>query len=106
MANALLWEALGPLRLPVLGYSLALSLMAAAATGVSRRAAVGGALFLVSDLLIGLGAAGVTLPGQGLLVMATYLAALLLITTAWVTASRPRHPGAGGYPAPGRRGRR
>jgi uncharacterized membrane protein YhhN len=84
VANALLWGALGPLRVPVLGYSLALSLMAAAAAGVCRRAALGGALFLGSDLLIGLGAAGVALPGQGLLVMATYLAALLLITTAWV----------------------
>ncbi|WP_319460308.1 lysoplasmalogenase family protein [Micromonospora sp. RTP1Z1] len=85
VANALLWGALGPLRLPVLGYSLALSLMAAAAAGVSRRAAIGGALFLGSDLLIGLGAAGVTLPGQGLLVMATYIAALLLLTTAWAS---------------------
>ncbi|WP_406045286.1 lysoplasmalogenase [Micromonospora sp. NBC_00898] len=87
VANALLWEALGPLRLPVLGYSLALSLMAAAATGVSRRTATGGALFLVSDLLIGVGAAGVDLPGQGLLVMTTYIAALLFITTGWVLAT-------------------
>ena len=35
-ANALLWGMLGPLRVPVLGYSLALCLMAAAAAGVSR----------------------------------------------------------------------
>ncbi|MFE9693028.1 lysoplasmalogenase [Micromonospora sp. NPDC005806] len=91
-ANALLWGALGPLRLPVLGYSLALSLMAAAATGVSRRTAAGGALFLVSDLLIGVGAAGVHLPGQGLLVMTTYLAALLLITTGWAAASASPEP--------------
>ncbi|SCL29095.1 Uncharacterized membrane protein YhhN [Micromonospora rhizosphaerae] len=88
VANARLWDALGPLRLPVLGYSLALSLMAAAATGVSRRAAVGGALFLGSDLLIGLGTAGVAVPGQGLLVMSTYIGALLLITTAWVSLRR------------------
>lgn len=85
-ANALLWGTLGPLRLPVLGYSLALSLMAAAAAGVSRRVALGGALFLVSDLLIGLGAAGLRLPAQGMLVMATYAAALLLITTGWARA--------------------
>ncbi|MFC4150140.1 lysoplasmalogenase [Micromonospora mangrovi] len=97
-ANTLLWGTLGPLRLPVLGYSLALSLMAAAATGVSRRTAVGGALFLGSDLLIGLGAAGVRLPAQGLLVMTTYAAALLLITTGWVgahatdPATRPADP--------------
>ncbi|WP_422748134.1 lysoplasmalogenase [Micromonospora sp. WMMD1219] len=88
-ANALLWGMLGPLRLPVLGYSLALCLMAAAATGVSARVAAGGALFLVSDLLIGVGAAGVELPGRGLLVMTTYCAALLLITTGWVAATRP-----------------
>ncbi|MEU1689924.1 lysoplasmalogenase [Micromonospora sp. NPDC005707] len=93
-ANALLWGALGPLRLPVLGYSLALSLMAAAATGVSRRTAAGGALFLVSDLLIGVGAAGSDFPGRDLLVMTTYAAALLLITTGWAaaTAGRPARP--------------
>ncbi|SCE98076.1 Uncharacterized membrane protein YhhN [Micromonospora mirobrigensis] len=82
-ANALLWGRLADLRLPVLGYSLALSLMATAAAGVSRRAAVGGALFLLSDLLIGVGAAGVELPGRGLLVMVTYVAALHLLTHAW-----------------------
>ena len=73
----------------MLGYSLALCLMAAAATGVSAPVAAGGALFLVSDLLIGVGAAGVDLPGRGLLVMVTYCAALLLITTGWVAATRP-----------------
>ncbi|MFG2054460.1 lysoplasmalogenase [Micromonospora sp. NPDC048930] len=86
VANGLLWGALGPLRLPVLGYSLTLSVMAAAATSVSRRTAAGGALFLVSDLLIGVGAAGVAVPGHGLLVMTTYIAALLLITTGWAAA--------------------
>ncbi|MFE9955513.1 lysoplasmalogenase [Micromonospora sp. NPDC005299] len=92
--NALLWGALGPLRLPVLGYSLALSLMAAAATRVSRRTAAGGALFLVSDLLIGVGAAGSDFPGRELLVMTTYAAALLLITTGWAAAgaARPARP--------------
>ncbi|MDG4797591.1 lysoplasmalogenase [Micromonospora sp. WMMD1082] len=83
VANALLWSQLGPLRLPVLGYSLALILMAAAATAVNLRVAVGGALFLVSDLIIGVGAAGTTLPAHGVLVMSTYSAALLLITTGW-----------------------
>ncbi|MEV0429787.1 lysoplasmalogenase [Micromonospora sp. NPDC050495] len=96
-ANALLWGALGPLRLPVLGYSLALSAMAAAATGVSRRTGLGGALFLGSDLLIGLGAAGVDFPGRDLLVMASYAAALLLITTGWA-GQRP--PGGADRPRP------
>ncbi|MDG4819054.1 lysoplasmalogenase [Micromonospora sp. WMMD956] len=93
LANAALWGPLGPLRLPVLGYSLALCLMAAAAAGVSGRAAAGGALFLVSDLLIGVDAAGTTLPGHGLLVMGTYVAALLLLTTAWAAAGAPGAPG-------------
>lgn len=83
VANALLWGRLGDLRLPVLGYSLALTLMAAAGWGVSGRVAAGGALFLLSDLLIGVEATGVRLPGHGLWVMITYLAALLLITTGW-----------------------
>ena len=95
-ANLVLWNALGPLRLPVLGYSLALTLMAAAAAGVSRRVALGGGLFLISDLLIGLDAAGSRVPAHGLAVMTTYIAALLLITTGWVAADRARvTPGAG-----------
>lgn len=98
VANTLLWGGLGPLRLPVLGYSLALCLMAAATTGVSRRAAVGGLIFLASDLLIGLGAAGVHLPGQRLLVMSTYIAALLLITTAWTASGRCSSPRIGDRP--------
>ncbi|MER5702081.1 lysoplasmalogenase [Micromonospora sp. NPDC002296] len=104
LANVVLWGPLGELRLPVLGYSLALCLMAAAAAGVSARAAVGGAFFLVSDLLIGLDAAGTTLPGHGLLVMSTYITALLLLTTAWAAAGGPdaaRRPArrTGGGPA-------
>jgi uncharacterized membrane protein YhhN len=86
-ANAALGERLGALRVPVLIYSLALTAMAAAATGVSRRVAAGGALFLISDLLIGLGAAGIRPPAHGVLVMTTYTAALALIATGW-TARR------------------
>ncbi|MFC8846852.1 MULTISPECIES: lysoplasmalogenase family protein [unclassified Micromonospora] len=100
LANAALWGSLGPLRLPVLGYSLALCLMAAAAAGVSARAAVGGALFLGSDLLIGVDAAGTALPGHGLLVMGTYIAALLLLTTAWAAAGTPDAPGRPGRTGP------
>lgn len=96
-ANVVLWGPLGELRGPVLGYSLALCLMAAAAVGVSTRAAVGGAFFLVSDLLIGLDAAGTSLPGHGLLVMGTYIPALALLTTAWAAAG-----GSGAARAPAR----
>ncbi|WP_326563802.1 lysoplasmalogenase [Micromonospora peucetia] len=98
-ANLVLWNHLGPLRLPVLGYSLALTLMAAAAAGVSRRVALGGGLFLISDLLIGMDAAGARVPGHGLAVMTTYIAALLLITTGWVAARRARDAGGAGDPA-------
>ncbi|WP_433362701.1 lysoplasmalogenase [Actinoplanes sp. CA-142083] len=76
VANSLLWGQLGALRVPVLLYSVALAAMAAAAAGVSRQVAVGGVLFLISDLTIGLG-------GPSLLVMATYVAALYLIVTGW-----------------------
>lgn len=89
-ANALLWTPLGPLAVPVLGYSLALTVMAIAATGVSARVAVGGLLFLISDGLIGIGVAGASMPGHGVAVMVTYIAALLLITTGWVTATPGR----------------
>ncbi|MER7419587.1 lysoplasmalogenase [Micromonospora peucetia] len=99
VVNLLLWSALGPLRLPILGYSLALTLMAAAAAGVSRRVALGGGLFLISDLLIGLDAAGTRVPGHGLAVMTTYIAALLLITTGWLAASRARDAGGAADPA-------
>ncbi|BCY13039.1 lysoplasmalogenase [Actinoplanes sp. L3-i22] len=84
LVNALLWNHLGALRGPILIYSLALSAMAAAAVGVSRRTAAGGALFLVSDLLIGIGAAGIHLPAAGVLVMTTYAAALALIVSGSV----------------------
>jgi uncharacterized membrane protein YhhN len=76
VANMLLWGRLDALGVPVLVYSVALVAMAAAAAGVSRRVAVGGVLFLISDLTIGLG-------GPSLLVMATYIAALYLIATGW-----------------------
>ena len=78
-ANALLWGPLGALRVPVLVYSFALCAMAAAAAGVSRWVAAGGVLFLISDLLIGLGVTGLRLPAHDVLVMATYSGALFLI---------------------------
>ncbi|GAA4588075.1 putative membrane protein YhhN [Actinoplanes octamycinicus] len=86
--NALLWSRLGTLRVPILIYSLALAAMAAAAVGVSRRTALGGALFLISDLMIGAGAAGLHVPASGVLIMTTYAAALYLITTGFQTTTR------------------
>jgi uncharacterized membrane protein YhhN len=80
---AVIWPGLdGGLRLPVLGYSLLLTAMAASAAGTGRLAGVGGALFLASDGLLALGLAGVDFPGRGAAVMPTYLAAQLLIALA------------------------
>jgi uncharacterized membrane protein YhhN len=79
----LLWPGLdGGLRVPVLGYSLLLTAMAATSAGTGRVAATGGALFLVSDGMLALGMAGVDFPGRGAVVMPTYLAAQLLIALA------------------------
>ncbi|BCJ40942.1 hypothetical protein GCM10010168_47580 [Actinoplanes ianthinogenes] len=86
--NALLGSRLGALRIPILIYSLALAAMAAAAVGVSRRTAAGGALFLLSDLMIGAGAADLHVPASGVLIMTTYAAALYLIVTGF-TIKKP-----------------
>ncbi|SDL62974.1 Uncharacterized membrane protein YhhN [Glycomyces sambucus] len=81
-----LWSRLGSLAAPVAVYSLLLVGMAAfaAALGIARGgghlAGVGGALFVVSDLVLGLGVAGFDLPLAGLAVMSTYAIAQLLLT--------------------------
>lgn len=83
--NAVLAPTLEPrLRLPVAGYSLALAAMGAAALGVGGKVAAGATSFLLSDLLIGLQAAGHEFPSQEVLVMAGYLAGQYLITTGWL----------------------
>ena len=82
--NLVLGPSLGDLRWPLAVYSAALVTMATLSLGVSPRVGVGGVLFLVSDLLIGLGAADLDFPLRGLLVMATYALAQLLIVTGWV----------------------
>jgi uncharacterized membrane protein YhhN len=103
--NAALWGQLGALRGPILGYSLALVAMACAATGVSVRIGIGGAVFLVSDLLIGVGAAGLDFPGRDLVVMSTYAAALFLIATgaqrAWAGTETRRSSVSAGISSPG-----
>jgi uncharacterized membrane protein YhhN len=90
--NAVLGPLLEDLRIPILVYSLALCVMAVFAAGVDSRVGVGGLLFLVSDMLIGLDLAGLGFPGRGLVVMVTYLAAQYLIATGWVRRLRPEVP--------------
>jgi uncharacterized membrane protein YhhN len=89
--NVVLGPLLGELRWPITVYSLALVAMAACAVATGSRAVgVGGVVFLVSDLLIGLRAADVSIPASGVLVMTTYVVAQALIVTGWVAIVRAR----------------
>jgi len=88
-ANVVLGPRLGDLRLPILLYSLALCVMATFAAGVDRRIGLGGMLFLVSDMLMGVDLADLGFPGRGLIVMVTYLAAQYLIVTGWARRVDP-----------------
>ncbi len=89
--NVALGPMLGELRWPITVYSLALVTMAASAVATGSRAiGVGGVVFLVSDLLIGLRAADVSIPASGVLVMTTYVVAQALIVTGWVALVHSR----------------
>ncbi|MEU6246170.1 lysoplasmalogenase [Glycomyces sp. NPDC047010] len=92
-----LWTQLGPLAAPIAVYSLLLVAMAATAAGLGFARAAGhlagwgGALFVVSDLVLGLGVAGYDIPGADLAVMSTYGIAQLLLTVG-VTRHLKRRP--------------
>jgi uncharacterized membrane protein YhhN len=88
-ANVALWPHLGDLAVPVLIYSTAILTMAALASGVDNRVGLGGALFVISDALIGVDKAGAGFPGRGLVVLLTYLAAQYLIATGWARRVDP-----------------
>ena len=66
---------------PVVVYGVCLVTMAVVATGVDRLAAVGGAVFLLSDALIALNAFApwYDLPGHGFWVMLTYVVGQVLL---------------------------
>jgi uncharacterized membrane protein YhhN len=88
---------------PVVMYSCVLALMASSAAGLGWLTGVGGTLFFVSDLLIGLDLAGISFASQPEWVMFFYVVGQGLIVYGWV-----RHhegaPGAGllsrGVPRP------
>lgn len=82
--NVVLGPMLGDMRWPLAVYSAFLVTMATLSLGVSPRVGSGGVLFLVSDLLIGLGAADLDVPLRGVLVIGAYALAQLLIVTGWV----------------------
>lgn len=94
---ALLWPGVpGALRLPVLAYVIALSAMAAQAavgwwlhraevgtgTALARRAALGGALFVLSDAMLATNRFGITLPMAALWILPAYWAAQWLIASS------------------------
>ncbi|MDF3299270.1 lysoplasmalogenase [Streptomyces tropicalis] len=94
-ANAALAPGLGSLAWAVAPYSLALVTMAVTAPVLGTAAAWGGAVFVASDLLVGLGVAGVEFTGRRVLVTATYAAAQFLLARAWAAAppeSGPARP--------------
>ncbi|MFF9352585.1 lysoplasmalogenase [Streptomyces sp. NPDC014734] len=96
---ALLWNGLpAELRVPMTGYSLLLTAMAYRAGTRGRYAAVGGALFLLSDTLIATGIADwPQLPAPDFWVMLTYIAAQFLLTIGVLApGARPRGRAPGG----------
>jgi uncharacterized membrane protein YhhN len=96
---ALLWPGIpGPLRAPVVAYVVCLATMAAQAlvwwrrasgtidAGLARRAALGGALFMVSDALLATNKFAAALPLAALWILASYWLA------QWCIASALRAP--------------
>lgn len=86
---ALLWPGLpADLRAPVAGYSLLLTAMAFRARRLGPLAAVGGALFLLSDTLIATGVADwPQLPAPDFWIMLTYAAAQALLVRGVLAAA-------------------
>ncbi|GIG66168.1 lysoplasmalogenase [Phytomonospora endophytica] len=97
---AALWPGIGELRIPVAFYSLLLAATAVVAVGINRRAAIGGALFLISDTLIATGIADLPRPpGVDVWIMATYVAAQYLLVTGALQAREQAATLGGGAPA-------
>ncbi|TCC37441.1 lysoplasmalogenase [Kribbella capetownensis] len=69
---AVLWPRLGPLRRPVAAYSVMLTATAVTSGWYDRRTGSGGALFVISDALIGTRLAGHDFPSRAPLVGLTY----------------------------------
>ncbi|MEV7418097.1 lysoplasmalogenase [Streptomyces sp. NPDC089919] len=86
----LLWPGLpGELRIPVAVYSLLLTAMAYRSGALGRTAALGGALFMLSDTLIATGVADWPQPPRpDFWIMLTYLAAQYLLATGALAAGR------------------
>jgi uncharacterized membrane protein YhhN len=82
-----LWPALSAagLAVPMAVYGTLLSSTAALSAAFGWRTALGGGLFLISDLLIAVRVADAfTIPGPPIWVMLTYVLAQFLLATGWV----------------------
>ncbi|WP_165956599.1 lysoplasmalogenase [Kribbella antibiotica] len=86
---ALLWPDLGDVRIPVAAYSLLLIATAVTSAWNGWRPGIGGAVFLVSDALIGVELAGHDFGARPYLVMATYCAAQYLLASSLVAVGQP-----------------
>ncbi|GAA2392811.1 hypothetical protein Cme02nite_11670 [Catellatospora methionotrophica] len=87
-----LWPALteAGLAVPMAVYGTLLSSTAALAAAFGWRTALGGGLFLISDLLIAVRVADAfTIPGPPVWVMVTYIAAQFLLATGWAERREP-----------------
>jgi uncharacterized membrane protein YhhN len=84
-ALAWLWGGLGGLRVPIAVYALALTTMAAASATFGARIGLGGALFMLSDMLIAVDIAHPdAIGGPPIWVMLTYVAGQGLLATGWL----------------------
>lgn len=94
----------GSLLVPTIVYGVGLVAMAALATGVNGRVALGGAIFLVSDSLIALHAftSWYAVPQHGFWVMLTYVVGQALIATGIVAQLRSGSPRRDERGTPGR----
>lgn len=95
MIGLLIWlcaPKAGALLVPVLIYGFALGTMAVLASGVHPLTAIGGALFLISDGLIAVGAfrPDLEIPASGFWVMSTYLIGQGLIAAGVLRRARGR----------------
>jgi uncharacterized membrane protein YhhN len=86
---ALLWPGLGSLRAPVAAYSSLLTATAATASWYGVRSALGGALFVVSDALIGTGLAGHDFRTRASLVGLTYTVGQYNLAAGVVSRAAP-----------------
>ncbi|GAB2957376.1 lysoplasmalogenase [Streptomyces heilongjiangensis] len=102
VAVASLWPGLpADLRLPVAGYSALLTAMACSAARLGAVAGAGGALFVLSDMLIATGVAQwPQLPRPDLWIMLTYIAAQYLLARGVLRTLEAGTPAPTGGPVP------